>query len=157
MQLGTPRAIYTDPDNLFVAGFVGSPSMNLVELELVDGAYAAGGAVVDVPGWLGDDAELTVGFRPEHVTLAPSPNAAWSLSAEVHAVEPMGAETFVHLRRDALSFCARVAGFGGPPLGEEVTMSVREALWFDRRSGQRLRKPETGKDAVARAQEEGAP
>jgi ABC-type sugar transport system ATPase subunit len=85
-QLGTPREVYEDPQNVFVAGFVGSPAMNLVPAPTVD----AGGA------------GLVAGFRPEHVRVANGAGDATRFTARVDAVEYLGDEQLVHLSiRDA--------------------------------------------------------
>jgi multiple sugar transport system ATP-binding protein len=118
-QCDAPSTLYHEPVNLFVAGFIGSPAMNLVEvgddrplrigeaeLEL-DGAGAA--AAGDGGG------SLTVGFRPEAVQVGDGP-----LRARIRTVEDLGSEMFVHVavehRGDSVPLIAKMAPpFDGAP------------------------------------------
>ncbi len=91
-QAGAPLDLYDRPANLFVAGFIGSPAMNLLPGEARDGAFhAAGGAVLPLPAAAGDP--RTYGIRPEHLRLD-----AAGLAATIVLVEPTGSETQVTLR-----------------------------------------------------------
>ncbi|MBI5069993.1 MAG: sn-glycerol-3-phosphate ABC transporter ATP-binding protein UgpC [Deltaproteobacteria bacterium] len=103
-QVGSPLELYDRPANLFVAGFIGSPAMNLLpgvvrrsgsgaEVELADG-----GRVAAPPTQAGDGQAVTYGVRPEHLSLG---TPGQGLTAEVVVVEPTGADTHV---------LARVAG-----------------------------------------------
>jgi multiple sugar transport system ATP-binding protein len=110
-QVDTPLKIYNEPDNLFVAGFLGSPPMNFIKGTVTGKEGAIGfkenqGGVVDLK--LGDrksllpyiGKEITMGLRPENCDLlpagkAPGPN---SFQAVVDIVEPMGAETYFYLQ-----------------------------------------------------------
>jgi multiple sugar transport system ATP-binding protein len=82
-QIGTPQELYTQPVNVFVGRFIGSPSMNLVPAVFVEGLG------------LGDD--RLAGFRPEHVELDGQADAA-RFEASVEVVEYLGDEQLVHLR-----------------------------------------------------------
>ncbi|MBM4357748.1 MAG: ABC transporter ATP-binding protein [Deltaproteobacteria bacterium] len=135
MQLDAPRALYDAPANRFVAGFVGTPAMNLVDLDEAgsSGAVYAGARRADV-----------VGFRPETVSFvddakAPLGDEGLRLSGKVVLVEPLGAETFVHVDAGGTVVRARVEGFGGPALGREVRAVVpgRALHWFEG-AGQRV-------------------
>ena len=96
-QCDTPSALYHRPANRFVAGFIGSPAMNIVELRHRDGAARLAG----VPIRLGDDVVVTpdgaaaVGFRPEAATLGDGP-----LEGRIRTVEDLGSEVFVHVALD---------------------------------------------------------
>jgi ABC-type sugar transport system ATPase subunit len=103
-QIGSPLEVYDRPANRFVAGFIGSPSMNMIKgrLEAADdrGAYVsvAGGLRLLVPvdarrGSLG--AKVVLGVRPEHLHRHPTDNA---LEATVVAVERLGSESLLHAR-----------------------------------------------------------
>jgi multiple sugar transport system ATP-binding protein len=120
-QCDTPSTLYHDPLNLFVAGFIGSPAMNLVEL---DGArpLEVGGAVLDLPGAPADGG-LTVGFRPEALRLGDGP-----LAGRIRTVEDLGSEMFVHLavehRGEEVPLIAKLAPpFVGAP-GERVGLQI---------------------------------
>jgi multiple sugar transport system ATP-binding protein len=104
-QIGTPLELYDRPENPFVAGFIGSPAMNLFEGE-VDGGDGvlrfAGpdGLTLPLDGASGVEpgASLTVGVRPEHLAIVP-PDTPSALAAEVAVLEPTGAETVIVTRR----------------------------------------------------------
>jgi multiple sugar transport system ATP-binding protein len=104
-QVDTPQALYWAPVNLFVAAFIGSPSMNLIEADVVDGQLRFGGFAFPLHE-LGDHARklpsrVIVGFRPEHLTeLRGEENAPWSIEADVSVVEDLGAERLVFFPLD---------------------------------------------------------
>ena len=113
-QLGTPQEIYGHPTNLFVAGFIGSPSMNVYEGTLTDAGdeLQLGGQALLLPASLASEAALgpyrgkkvVVGIRPEDLAdAALSGRAAEGqrLVAEIELVEELGSEKYVHFRIDA--------------------------------------------------------
>ncbi|EYF05986.1 ABC transporter ATP-binding protein [Chondromyces apiculatus] len=75
LQVGAPRAIYEDPETLFVAGFLGAPAINQVEVRRDDGRYRADGAPIsfDVPPGLDLPERAVIAVRPEHVRLLSTP------------------------------------------------------------------------------------
>jgi multiple sugar transport system ATP-binding protein len=90
-QCDAPRVLYHEPVNLFVAGFIGSPAMNLVDVGdqrpiKLGGAELAPAAELAAPG------QLTVGFRPEALHVGDGP-----LRAQIRTVEDLGSEVFVHV------------------------------------------------------------
>ena len=91
-QLGAPQDVYDRPANVFVAGFIGSPPMNLLRGRARDGLATAGDLVVPCPGV--SDKDVIVGVRPE--CLRPAREGMPSLGFEVMVVEPMGDEVIVH-------------------------------------------------------------
>ncbi len=97
-QCDTPSALYHSPTNLFVAGFIGSPAMNLVPCGVRDGRFMLAGAAVSFTGGLGaaEEAGATpgsvVGFRPEAVIVGTGP-----VAARIRTIEDLGSEAFVHL------------------------------------------------------------
>ena len=91
-QLGAPQEVYDHPANVFVAGFIGSPPMNLLRGRVRDGSATAGDLVVPAPGVA--DMDVFVGVRPE--SLQPAHNGLPSLGFEVAVVEPLGDEVIVH-------------------------------------------------------------
>src|SRR5262249_20996969 len=85
-QVDAPRVLYNEPANTFVAGFIGSPSMNLLRLAVVNGCCGAfGGVEIPVPASLRERSELVVGVRPESLELASE-----GLDAMVEVVEEIG-------------------------------------------------------------------
>ena len=92
-QLARPKEIYNDPANLFVAGFIGSPAMNLIEGRVENGRFtiASGPSLVAVPG--GDRAAVTLGLRPEDLAIV-APGAG-DFDVPVYAYENTGESTLV--------------------------------------------------------------
>jgi multiple sugar transport system ATP-binding protein len=132
-QLGTPQELYTRPDNLFVAGFIGSPAMNFFEARLVgdgEGMYIdARSFRVEVPverasrleGYLGK--EVIFGLRPEDIhdpEFCPPEITAGRVKAKVDVTELMGNEVFLYLLTDSKSFIARVDPRTRARVGDEI-------------------------------------
>ena len=92
-QVGTPEAIYNDPANLFVAGFVGAPPMNLIEGRLEAGVFSADGVRVAGFGALGC-ARAVLGVRAEDLTLADTPDGA-AIRGELFSFELTGDATLL--------------------------------------------------------------
>jgi multiple sugar transport system ATP-binding protein len=146
-QCDTPRAIYAHPANAFVAGFIGSPPMNLVDGTLEAGGVRIGSTLIPVrgepPGAVG--APVTVGVRPESLELAAPPDG---IPATVAMVEELGPEAFVHAQLadggSTLSgespVIARVEPRDLPRPGEPIALRVKadSMLFFDADSGDRL-------------------
>jgi multiple sugar transport system ATP-binding protein len=127
-QCDTPRTLYHAPINLFVAGFIGSPAMNLVALG--DGRPLRLGAatlVLDAPGeaaLAATPGAVTVGFRPEALQVGDGP-----LRAKVRTVEDLGSEVFVHVaiehQGESLPLVAKMAPpFGAGP-GDAVGLQIK--------------------------------
>jgi multiple sugar transport system ATP-binding protein len=99
-QFDTPQALYWTPANLFVAAFIGSPSMNLAEATVSNGALHVGGFELPLSE-LGADARrlpstVTLGIRPEHLAeLRNGAASPWALEAQVRVEENLGAEVLV--------------------------------------------------------------
>jgi multiple sugar transport system ATP-binding protein len=92
-QCDAPSTLYHAPANLFVAGFIGSPAMNMLPVPAT-GPLLIGGADVGVSDDLGGE-RATVGFRPEAVVVGDGP-----IAARIRIVEDLGSEVFVHLLID---------------------------------------------------------
>jgi multiple sugar transport system ATP-binding protein len=129
-QCDTPRQLYDNPVNQFVAGFIGSPAMNLQTVPLTaDGAELAG-ATLPLPAAVRSAAqqaglrELVLGIRPEHMHLA---NGAGELAGEVMLVEELGADALLHVRltQGGGSVVARAEGRKPPGPGQRVTFHVQ--------------------------------
>jgi len=101
-QIGTPEECYSEPNNQFVAGFIGSPSMNFFDVELVDGALVSEDFRVTVPDSIsgelaGAGSRFVMGIRPEEIlskTDAASHQDAFGI--EVNVVEPLGDVTYLY-------------------------------------------------------------
>ncbi len=93
-QLGAPQDVYDRPANVFVAGFIGSPAMNLLKARARGGTVTAG--AITLPGVGVRDGDLILGLRPEVVEPAGAGPDAPSVSLTVDVVEPLGDEVLVH-------------------------------------------------------------
>ena len=89
-QIGAPLDLYDRPANIFVAGFIGSPAMNIVGGTFTDTGFEADGVTMPLPAGATARGQGSYGIRPEHFALAED-----GLPARVSLVEPMGAETQV--------------------------------------------------------------
>ena len=103
VQLDTPKKIYAEPADLFVAGFIGSPSMNLIDGVVKGGVFRAEG--VEVPVDLGDRDGVVLGIRPEELEITQDAEAA--ITGKLYALELTGESTLVTLRNGPSSVCAR--------------------------------------------------
>src|SRR5690606_23829572 len=99
-QLDTPHEIYNRPVNLFVAGFIGSPSMNFIKGELRDKVLTADGMALSVERYGFEsgneylETAAVLGIRPEHVIVGEAAaGQPVSFEAEIEIVEPMGSDT----------------------------------------------------------------
>jgi multiple sugar transport system ATP-binding protein len=149
-QVGTPEELYTRPANLFVAGFIGSPSMNLLTVTPAgadDPAALRSGALrieadPELVAAVGRHAGgLVAGFRPEHLQTSPAGPVAATLTAAVEVVEYLGDEQLVHLAAGDTGFAAKLAVDDvRPALGETLTLSVPPGRFvlFDPDTGQRV-------------------
>jgi len=100
-QFGTPRDLYDRPTNTFVAGFLGSPAMNLLTATVTADGLALAGASLPlerrVMAALGGQTEVMMGLRPEHVAIATTPPASTAIPAHVRLTEDQGSMAFVHV------------------------------------------------------------
>lgn len=95
-QVGTPEEVYDRPANTFVAGFIGTPPMNLMDGVATSGGVRVAGAMLSAAHDLADGVKVTVGIRPEHLALVDGDSPPSSaLAVEVRAVEWLGYESLV--------------------------------------------------------------
>jgi oligogalacturonide transport system ATP-binding protein len=155
-QVDTPVALYRRPANAFVAGFIGSPEMNIVDAQLVtagDGlAVRLGDHTLPLPPARMPRAPrlpgaVKFGLRPEHIGVAPlqGSDGGARVPARLRFAEHMGNEVFVHAEIGSLLLTARVPApqaeaLDGRPRGTELTLHLRmdEAHLFDLASGASL-------------------
>jgi multiple sugar transport system ATP-binding protein len=145
-QIGTPLELYDHPDNLFVAQFIGSPAMNVVNGTV---RRAGGTAHVEVAGGVrwpldrgpgADGQAVTYGIRPEHLTLvAPGGNA---VPGEIIVVEPTGAETEFVIKVGEAQVDLRIHGRPSVKPGDKVGLAIEpvNVHVFDQATGKRLEK-----------------
>jgi multiple sugar transport system ATP-binding protein len=124
-QVGPPEELYREPRNLFVAGFIGSPAMNLVPAEVLDGAGGNG---------------RIAGFRPEHIDLANGRPDGLDFDARVEVVEYLGDEQLVHLTRKDTAIQAKLPIEEHLGAGQELKLTVSrdKLLLFDAETEERI-------------------
>ena len=140
-QVGSPLALYNNPRNRFVAGFIGSPQMNFLDVRVVDHgsagvhvALAAGGAtsVAAIPvnaDGVRPDTKVALGVRPEHVVVGRANEPALEMSATIERIEQLGAATFLYCHvanNDRLT--VHVPGQLAHRAGETITVSAPVAV-----------------------------
>ncbi len=151
MQCDTPRRMYDHPNNVFVAGFIGSPAMNLVDVPVSEGGVHFGGRDLDVPREEVSTSgkEVIVGVRPEDIDLSSEGDG---IPVEVTLVEELGADAYIYgnllegrLEKAAdeegeKPFIARVDGRRPPKKGETVHLKPKPGHIhvFNMESGQRI-------------------
>jgi multiple sugar transport system ATP-binding protein len=123
-QVDPPRVLFDHPNNVFVAGFIGSPAMNLLEVAVTEGGARLGSEVFPLTpeqrGALGSD-RVTVGIRPEGWSIV-APEAG--VAATVEVVEELGSDTYIYASADP---SAGVHAVGGHVEGAPSTIVVRSA------------------------------
>jgi multiple sugar transport system ATP-binding protein len=145
-QVGTPRDLYEAPQNVFVAGFIGSPAMNLFPVDIVDGGIKFGTATHPVERETVSAAtgkKVTVGVRPEDLAVATT---GTGLAVDVDVVEELGADGYLYGHTDVdgerVDIVARVDGRNHPAAGDKVFLTPQKdhVHVFDTESGLRLSK-----------------
>lgn len=137
VQLDTPKKIYSEPVNLFVAGFIGSPSMNLIEGEISNGQFKAPG--VQVPMQAPDRMNVVLGIRPEDLEIIQSENAP--IAGKLYALELTGDSTLVTLRNEGTSICARGLAEFEADINSHCALAPKPGArihLFDKTSGERI-------------------
>ncbi len=141
-QVDTPRNLYDRPQNVFVAGFIGSPAMNLVQLPIIDGGVQFGDAVLPISKEVlakATGSRVTVGVRPEKMSVA-----AHGLEVDVDVVEELGSDGYlygrVQLDGNEQNVVVRVDPIDHPKAGDKIHLQADpEAVHvFDGETGERL-------------------
>ena len=157
-QVGKPLEIYDEPNNVFVAGFIGSPAMNFFDdcvLLKEDGEYWLQSEIFkvklpkervakfeNIEEYVGQ--EVILGVRPEDikdVQISPNASPDARFNAEVEVVEPMGSEVHLYLAKEDKLFVARVDAYTEALEGDEMEFAfdMRKIHLFDRESEERIR------------------
>jgi multiple sugar transport system ATP-binding protein len=149
-QVDTPRNLYDRPGNAFVAGFIGSPAMNLRNVDVLEGGVMLGGIKVDLPADImaavkaAGVSKIILGIRPESFTVAGAEDQA-PLKMHVDLVEELGADAFVYGNLpgdgpDERHFIVRFDGRVPPRTGDNISLEVRptEVHAFDTETGERI-------------------
>ena len=135
-QLGTPDEIYNRPANTYVATFIGSPTMNLVEGRAASGQFVIAGVALALTAPDNASKPTLLGLRPEHIRLSDA--ATWR--GVVNLVEPTGADTYVVVETPAGKLTVRAAPQTQVRPGDAVGLEIQadHVTWFDQASGLRL-------------------
>jgi multiple sugar transport system ATP-binding protein len=138
MQVADPLTLYLKPDNMFVASFIGSPPMNLLQGKVQkrnDGLYFVengenNALVLLLKGALQAlankyvDKDVVLGIRPENITNVPNADSSTPVTLTVDIAEPMGSESIVYLKTGTGYLIARIQGEHLFQLGEKVTVQL---------------------------------
>jgi multiple sugar transport system ATP-binding protein len=137
-QIDTPREIYENPANLFVAGFMGSPPMNFIEGDVENGQFVCAHGKVPV-GRIAPRADVTLGFRPEDARIVDAASA--QLSGKVYSTEMTGHETIVTCSLSKEMVLVKEGKDYDAPIDSpaHVTVETSKVCVFDNKSGQRIR------------------
>ncbi len=149
-QFGTPKEIYNNPANLFVASFIGSPPMNFIPLRLSklgstwQALLDSGQDRCELPLELAEGEslegrEVILGIRPEQISLGTEGGLP-ALRAEVQVVEPTGPDTMVFVELNQTKVCVRLAPDAAPAPGVSLNLQFEpdKVLLFDAKTGERL-------------------
>ncbi len=151
-QIDSPLNLYNNPENMFVAGFIGSPSMNFIEGEIVKSdkllfknnnvvLNIAEAALKKLAPYV--NSRVVLGIRPEHIRCLPggsSDSAAGAVRARVEVVEPMGNEMFLYARVGQNPVVARVAPLEHLQAGRNCTLALEmnRAHFFDKQNQKKI-------------------
>lgn len=151
-QVGSPKEVYDEPNNMFVGGFIGSPSMNFMQGKLIDNSFVMGENSVLIPesqlhvlreqGY--DGREIVLGIRPEDIHDEPvfldfSPQT--KVQAMIDVAELMGSEIILYSRISGQEFIARVDSRFGVEAGEKIDLAfdMNKAHFFDKETEERIK------------------
>jgi multiple sugar transport system ATP-binding protein len=137
-QLGTPDEVYNDPANIFVAGFIGSPPMNLIKGEISGKVFTAPSTKVPMP-LAADRKNVVIGVRPEDVSVA-APGTG-HLNSKLYSLEPMGDLTLVAAFSGDQLVVAKAARDFRQADGTDISFAfdIDRAYLFDETTGERIR------------------
>jgi sn-glycerol 3-phosphate transport system ATP-binding protein len=145
-QIGSPEQVYQTPATTFVAGFIGSPPMNLLQGQAEGTRFSVDGQTLALPQAAPRNGPLLLGVRPEHAQMLgdaaadAAPRAVLG-SLKVEMIEMLGAERLVYGRLGSALFTMRIDGTLTPPKPGSTVALVADAQrlhWFDPSTKTRL-------------------
>ena len=136
-QIGTPTAIYDNPANAFVAGFIGSPAMNLLDGELQGGVFNSDNVAISGLRTT-HDGPVTLGFRAEDATVVRGDSV--QIAAPIYSVELLGDATMVTVRAGGGLTSVKAEKDYRAEIGDGVSIGVRPEIChlFNKENGQRI-------------------
>ncbi|OBZ97534.1 ABC transporter ATP-binding protein (plasmid) [Pararhizobium polonicum] len=140
-QLAHPEVIYNQPANMFVAKFIGSPSMNFLAGTVVEGSLRTQGADIFLPQGSALRGDVTLGIRPENIAVgedAQQKNVTWNGLVELR--EPLGGEALLWCFFGQQRVCIRVRANQPVKAGDEIPagFNLADASFFDSTTGDRI-------------------
>ncbi|OIJ11897.1 sugar ABC transporter ATP-binding protein [Anaerobacillus arseniciselenatis] len=149
-QVGAPKDVYDNPENVFVGGFIGSPSMNFLNGKLVNGNFEMGDVKIKIPEgklkMLQDYAnqDLILGIRPEDIHDEPvflESSAGTKITAKIDVAELMGAESYLYSKVNNQDFVARVDSRTDVQNGQDIQLAfdMNKCHFFDPKTELRIR------------------
>ena len=145
-QIGTPLEVYSKPANIFVAGFIGIPSMNFISGRIEDNRFIAKDFDLTLPSKpvAGLDEnhykEVVFGIRPEHCTLTPNETSGSSIRGEISLKEYLGNYTLYHLEIGNSTYAARLTESISKSPGDSLKVypDMSHSHFFDANTGERI-------------------
>jgi multiple sugar transport system ATP-binding protein len=152
-QIGTPLECYHQPANRFVAGFIGSPSMNFLSVERRGSQFVHDAFTYDLSEETRESVDaasesLTVGIRPEHIQLVEA-GTRNAVDTTVEVVEPLGEVTYAYIDIGGTTYTASIDGDVRIDAGDEVSVLFPEPKIhvFDDETGEAVKNSDTGEVA----------
>ena len=145
-QVGTPYELYYEPENVFVAGFIGEPPMNFIRGTVKDGALAFGDNSLDLKRKMGNKAaewegkEIILGFRPEHISLKAEAES-YQVNCRVELTEMLGDNTNIYITAGKDQAILKVDSHDTPETDIDFTFYVplQNVYLFDAETENRVR------------------
>ena len=143
-QLDSPKEIYNKPSNLFVADFIGSPSMNFFTGKFISSSnsFSLNNALINLNNYQfdnnpSDQSDIIFGIRPEDISVSDSQDG---MEFKIELIEPMGADTLIWLSFENTPFSVRLEGSSEYKLGDVIIINfdIKRASIFDKKSELRL-------------------
>lgn len=147
-QIGTPAEIYNSPANIFVAGFIGTPKMNLLKGGISpssEGLFFHNDFKLALPQekmpTLKNYPQIIIGLRPQAISLASgSSNKSWVVKAKLELIENLGGEKYFYLNLEGEKIVAQIKEDRNYPLDSplEIFLDLKQAYYFDPQSEKRI-------------------
>ena len=143
-QLDSPKEIYNKPSNLFVADFIGSPSMNFFRGKFISSSnsFSLNNTLINLNNYQfdnkpSDQSDIIFGIRPEDISVSDSQHG---MEFKIELIEPMGADTLIWLSFENIPFSVRLEGSSEHKLGDVIVINfdIKRSSIFDNKSELRL-------------------